>query len=90
MTRSDNIELAYLLSDIVYWRERVAFHLDGMSEEDFARDITASDAVCWCLGCVGEAAGTSNENGQRFKGSCRDAIFQTPMRCATALCMVMP
>jgi uncharacterized protein with HEPN domain len=28
-----------------------------MSEAGFAKNAAAADAVCWCLSCIGEAAG---------------------------------
>lgn len=50
-------ELVALLADILHWGDRVAKHVDGLSEADFLSDQTAADAVCWCIGCIGEAAG---------------------------------
>lgn len=46
-----------LLSDIVYWGERRAAYVEGLTEADFAVNGIASNAVCWCLLCIGEAAG---------------------------------
>ena len=46
-----------LLLDIVYWGERLAAHVRGLTEADFAGNGIVSDAVCWCLLCIGEAAG---------------------------------
>jgi uncharacterized protein with HEPN domain len=47
-----------LLSDIVFWGERLASHVEGMAEDDFSASELASDAACWCLLCIGEAAGS--------------------------------
>lgn len=49
--------LHLLLSDIVYWGERLAAPVEGLTEADFAVNGIVSDAVCWCLLCIGVAAG---------------------------------
>ncbi|WP_309084856.1 HepT-like ribonuclease domain-containing protein [Chelativorans sp.] len=46
-----------LSSDIVFWGERVAAHTEGLTEQQFLNDDLAADVVCWCLRCIGEAAG---------------------------------
>lgn len=46
-----------LLADIVFWGERLAGHIDGFDERRFEQDRLACDAVCWCIACIGEAAG---------------------------------
>lgn len=48
---------AALLSDIVYWGERLASELANLQLDDFLADVSACDAACWCILCVGEAAG---------------------------------
>jgi uncharacterized protein with HEPN domain len=45
-----------LLSDIVFWGERLALHVESTAEDDFSASELASDAACWCL--LGEAAGS--------------------------------
>ena len=47
----------HLLSDIVFWGERVSQHLSGVDEAEFLSTPALSDAVCWCISCIGEAAG---------------------------------
>ena len=45
------------LQDVVFWVERAEHYVEGLSEQDFAADFKACDAVCWCITCAGEAAG---------------------------------
>lgn len=58
MTPVEKAELHRLLVDIQFWSSRIAEHLAGMDERQFSNHAMACDAVCWCLGCIGEAAGT--------------------------------
>jgi uncharacterized protein with HEPN domain len=44
------------LKDIVHWGDRLAVHLDGMSEQAFLEDARTQDAVARCLECIGEAS----------------------------------
>jgi uncharacterized protein with HEPN domain len=53
----EKAELKRLLDDIVFWSERLASHIDGMTESRFTQNIAICDAVCWCISCIGEAAG---------------------------------
>ena len=50
-------ELARLLRDMMVWSARAETYVAGHSEETFMEDAKAGDAVCWCIACVGEAAG---------------------------------
>jgi uncharacterized protein with HEPN domain len=52
------------LEDIVRWGDRLAVHLDGMSEEDFLHDARTQDAVARCLECIGEASGHVVASGE--------------------------
>jgi uncharacterized protein with HEPN domain len=49
-------ELTTALKDIVFWGDRVGQHLAGVSEDRFLIDDLRSDAVCFCISCLGEAA----------------------------------
>jgi uncharacterized protein with HEPN domain len=46
-----------LLRDIVFWGNRLAEHLAGVDEVRFVADAIICDASCWCMVCIGEAAG---------------------------------
>lgn len=58
MNDAQSSDLARLLRDIGFWAERAEAYAAGHSEETFAADQKTADAVCWCIACVGEAAGT--------------------------------
>jgi len=45
-----------LIQDIVEWGNRLAAHLEGVSQEDLRRDARTQDAVCRCFEVLGEAA----------------------------------
>lgn len=45
------------LRDMVVLGERLARHLDGVSESEFIADETIQDAVAKCVEAIGEAAG---------------------------------
>jgi uncharacterized protein with HEPN domain len=47
----------FWLEQIVYWGDRLRGHCDGYTEIRFLGDLKAIDASCWCISCVGEAAG---------------------------------
>jgi uncharacterized protein with HEPN domain len=45
-----------LLRDIVDWGERLARHLNALTEEQFERTPIAQDAACRCPEVIGEAS----------------------------------
>jgi uncharacterized protein with HEPN domain len=57
MISSPDKETTALLRDIVFWGDRLARHLTGVDEVGFAADAVVCDASCWCMMCIGEAAG---------------------------------
>lgn len=64
-------ELGDLLADIVFWGERVSQHLADSREDDFLQNALLCDAICWCISCVGEAAGKIRQGWPDFS-------FQNP------------
>ena len=50
-------DLSRLLRDLAFWGERASEHVSEHTESSFAVDEKSADAVCWCIACVGEAAG---------------------------------
>src|SRR3954463_2087922 len=52
-----NRPVEYWLEQIVYSAERLAGHVAGISQPIFQGDLKTIDAACWCIGCIGEAAG---------------------------------
>jgi uncharacterized protein with HEPN domain len=48
---------AELLDDVVRWGERAQGHVRGVSTDAFLVSELHQDAVCYCIGVVGEAAG---------------------------------
>jgi len=50
-------ETTALLRDIIFWGARLAQHLRDVDEIRFLADERISDAACWCMICIGEAAG---------------------------------
>lgn len=50
-------ELDLLLRDIIEWGERLEQHVASMTLDQFRNNPLAVDAICWCIACVGEAAG---------------------------------
>jgi uncharacterized protein with HEPN domain len=71
MTEHADAEIRYLLHDIVFWGSRLEMHIEGLDSQRFASDSRACDAVCWCILCIGEAAG-----GVRRRQP--DMMFQYP------------
>jgi uncharacterized protein with HEPN domain len=57
MIDAERVDLIRLLNDAAHWGERAESYVHGMSESEFMDDQKTADAVCWCIGCVGEAAG---------------------------------
>jgi uncharacterized protein with HEPN domain len=57
MTDSREAEVRALLQDIVFWGTRLSQHLHGVDEKQFVADELLCDACCWCMVCIGEAAG---------------------------------
>lgn len=57
MISRDEGDQARLLSDIVFWGERLASHLSQSTEKKFSEGPLLIDAACWCIICVGEASG---------------------------------
>ncbi|MGN6585438.1 MAG: HepT-like ribonuclease domain-containing protein [Rhizobiaceae bacterium] len=57
MTYRPDEETAALLRDIVFWGNRLARHLQGLDEARFLAEELICDACCWCMVCIGEAAG---------------------------------
>ena len=57
MSSIENADLKRLLADIIFWGERLTLHLGSIGESEFHGDATTCDAVCWCIACIGEAAG---------------------------------
>jgi uncharacterized protein with HEPN domain len=55
MSAGVDAELATILTDIVFWGDRVWRHVAGVSEDRFLSDDLRSDAVCFCISCIGEA-----------------------------------
>jgi uncharacterized protein with HEPN domain len=66
MTPATDEELLRLLSDIVHWGDRVSSHVAGLTAEAFSTDASKCDAVCWCIACLGEAAGKVRQMRPRF------------------------
>lgn len=57
MNPDEEAEIRGLLSDIVFWGDRISAHIESLSEREFSSDQRTCDAVCWCITCMGEAAG---------------------------------
>jgi uncharacterized protein with HEPN domain len=57
MTGGYREEAAALLRDIVFWGTRLTHHLRNVDEPRFLSDTLLSDACCWSMICIGEAAG---------------------------------
>ena len=55
-----NRPIEYWLEQIVYLADRLTGHIEGISQTDFKGDLKSIDAVSWCIGCIGEAAGKSS------------------------------
>lgn len=53
----NDTETQALLEDIVVWGDRLARHLTAIDEKAFYKSPLICDAACWCIVCIGEAAG---------------------------------
>lgn len=49
--------VAFWLEQIVYWSDRLRDHCEEYNKIRFLGDPKTIDASCWCISCVGEAAG---------------------------------
>lgn len=67
MTQEEPSDLARLLHDIIFWAGRGTAHVSAHSEATFVDDPQAADAVCWCITCVGEAAGSIQRRWPELK-----------------------
>jgi uncharacterized protein with HEPN domain len=60
MRRSAQIQ--HLLADIIFWGERLQGHIEGLTEAEFIANGMTVDSACWCISCIGEAAGVLLRN----------------------------
>lgn len=68
MSEAQSADLVRLLRDMIVWSERAEAHVAGHSEATFVADAKTADAVCWCITCVGEAAGAILRRKPEFSG----------------------
>lgn len=67
MTDVGPSDLPRLLRDMAFWADRATAHVLTHTETSFALDDKAADAVCWCITCVGEAAGAIQRRWPELK-----------------------
>jgi uncharacterized protein with HEPN domain len=66
MKSASHAEIARLLADIVHWGERLIQHTSALTYAQFSTDQSRVDAVCWCIACIGEAAGKIRQIAPEF------------------------
>jgi uncharacterized protein with HEPN domain len=66
MKSANDAEIDRLLADIVHWGERLFQHTSALTYAQFSIDQSRVDAVCWCISCIGEAAGKIRQISPEF------------------------
>ena len=89
MTYRLDEETVALLRDVVFWGNRLARHLQGVDERRFLADELISDACCWCLVCIGEAAGRIRQLRPDFRTAIQILSSPRHIRCEIAWLMDM-